>query len=351
VTLVDRVASGSGRAIGHADGVAALGLGRGSQVDPPPPSRPFPGVVRQVLRYLALGLVGVVVMLGGLVWDAVRHAGDPSLAHTEGSLFTLSSPPHVALVGGAALAVAGLTLATVRALPLSAGRRLSSPRTGMVLVMAVVVLVAGAIGAARWASGAQLPIATGPLAPANPEHHGIGIVDSHAPGPCRPTQADKDGAARLITATEEGTAKYRSFAAAIADGYVGPANPTVTEHYFNIPYTLDGRVLDMNRPESLMYTPTSHGMVLVGAMFFTNIPGEFGPEPGGCLTRWHVHANLCYSSVTFAVVGTVQEPGDTCPAGQYRYIPPPALHVWFYDVPGGRFAPEVDPAYLAKKLG
>lgn len=331
-----------------ADGTDIIGTGTGPE--PFVSGRPFSNVVRGVLRFLALGLVGVVVMLGGLVWDAIRHAGDPTLAHSEGSLFTLSSPPHVALVAGAALAVAGLTLATARALPLASGRRLSSPRTGMVLIVAVTLLIASSIGAARWASTAQLPIATGPLAPANPEHHSIGIVDSHAPGACRPTQADKDGAAKVITDAELGTAKYRSFAAALADSYVGPANPTVTEHYINVAYTLDGKTLDPTRPESLMYTPTRHGMVLVGVMYLMNIPGEFGPEPGGCLTRWHVHANLCYYP-DFSIASQLQGTSTTCPAGQFRYIPPPALHVWFVDVPGGRFAAEVDPAYLAKKVG
>src|SRR5437764_674511 len=130
-----------------------------------------------------------------------------------------------------------------------------------------------------------------------------------------------------------------------------PANPTLTEHYANVAYTQDGRVLDPNRPEALMYTPTSKGMVLVGVMYMMNVPGEFGPEPGGCLTRWHVHANVCFSAATFAPTSQLDEPGETCPGGEFRYIPPPALHVWFVDVPGGRFAPEVDAQYLAKKLG
>jgi hypothetical protein len=320
--------------------------------DGPARKRPDPPVVRRLLLFLGIGMVGVVLMFAGLVWDAVVHARDPAAGHAETSVFDLGNPAHQVLLLGGALAVAGLTAATARALSLSASRRLASSKTSAAVVVATVMVAAATGGAVRWVSTAQLPIATGPLAPsAGPDTHGIGIVNSHAPGPCRPTKAEKEGAAKLVTDTEIGTAKYRSIEAALADNHVGPANPTLTEHYANVANTQDGRVLDPNRPEALMYTPTSKGMVLVGVMYMMNVPGEFGPEPGGCLTRWHVHANVCFSAATFAPASQLSEPGDTCPAGEFRYVPPPALHVWFVDVPGGRFAPEVDAQYLAKKLG
>lgn len=313
---------------------------------------PFPKVVRGILRWLAVALLGLLTMLGGLVWDAMAHARDPDLAHQEGSLLSLSRPPHAMLAIGGVIMAASVTAALVRALALSGSRRLSSHRTAAMVVTGVLVAVASATGATRWASSAEVPVATGPLAPSpGPDHHGIGIVSQHAPGPCRATSAQKAAATKLINDTENGTARYRSFANALADGYVGPENPTLTEHYAKVAYTQDGRVLDPTRPEALMYTPTQHGMVLVGVMYMMNVPGEFGPEPGGCLTHWHIHADVCFYTATFAPAGKIQEPGDTCPAGQFRYIPPPLLHVWFVDVPGGRFADEVDAAYLAKKVG
>jgi hypothetical protein len=220
------------------------------------------------------------------------------------------------------------------------------------LVVATVVVAAATGGAVRWASTAKVPVASGPLAPSpGPDRHGIGIVSSHPPGECRPTKAQTAAAAKLVNDTEAGTAKYRTFANAVADNFVGPANPTVTEHYSNVANTQDGRVLDPNRPESLLYTPTSHGMVLVGVMYMMNVPGEFGPEPGGCLTRWHVHANVCFSAATFQPATELAADGATCPPGEFRYIPPPVLHVWLVDVPGGRFAAEVDPQYLARTVG
>lgn len=311
----------------------------------------FAGVIRALSRFLALGLLGAVLMGAGLVWDAAVHARDPGAAHAEGSLLTLSRPAHALLVGGGTLAVLGLTGATVRALSLSGSRRLSSHRTAVALVACVLLAVTGTVGAVRWASTAEPPIATGPLAPPVNESHGFGIVDSHAPGPCRPTQAQKDAAAKLYSDTEVGVAKYRSsLAAAMADGYLGPMPFTTTEHFINVAYTADGKTLDPTKPEALMYTPTERGAVLVGVVYMMNVPGEFGPDVGGCLTRWHVHTDVCYNAYGL-IVAKLTAAQPACPAGSVHLIPPPALHVWFVDVPGGRFAPDVDSDYLAKKVG
>jgi hypothetical protein len=291
-------------------------------------------------------------MVTGLLWDAVLHGRDPAAGHAESTVFTLANPAHAVLLGGGALAIVGLVGGMARVLSLSGSRWLSSQGTRVVLVMGVVVLLATTGGVLQWSAKAQVPIATGPLAPkAGPESHGVGIVNAHAAGECRPTAAQKEAAARLIADTEAGTAKYKSLAVAVADGYAGVAQPTVTEHYTKAALTSDGRMLDTQRPESLIYTPTARGPVLVGAMYFTNVPGEFGPEPGGCLTRWHIHENLCFSTATWQIATVLEKVGDPCPAGQMRLVPPAALHVWFVDVPGGRFAAEVDPGYLAMAVG
>jgi hypothetical protein len=139
----------------------------------------------------------------------------------------------------------------------------------------------------------------------------------------------------------------------VADGYVGPTSPIppgATEHYSSAANVLDGKVLDPTRPESLLYTFTSRGPVLVGVMYLTNLPGEFGPEIGGCLTRWHVHTNVCWSMATFQPVNQLAA-GETCATGTFPYIPPPALHVWLVDVPGGRFAAEVEAGALVRAAG
>ncbi len=329
----------------HADHTDRAGLA-GS-----PPWRPFSSLVRGMLRFLAVALAGVAAMLGGLVWDAVVHARDPEAAHAEGTVFSLSNPAHLLLLAGGALVIVGVTAATVRGLALSGSRRLSSPRAAATLVSVVLFATAATAGVAKWAAEPRpLPLATGPLAPSpGPDEHGIGIVNSHAPGECRPTAEQKRAAARLVADTEAATARYRNLAVAQAEGFLGPPVPAATEHYVNVLNAQDGQVLDPARPEALMYTPSPSGPVLVGAMFLMNVPGEFGPEPGGCLTRWHVHANICFSATTFAIASLMAD-DRTCPPGEFRYIPPPALHVWLVDVPGGRFAAEVDPEDVARAV-
>lgn len=347
-------------------GVAPGGLGLGKDSDPPRWPTPAPTLTptpapasatglleslpRGLLACLGGAMLGVLLLLAGLAVDAALHARDPG-AHDEASLFSLSNPGHVLLLIGGVVTVAGLTAATVRAMSASSRPFVASRITSTALVTSVVVLAAGTAGAMQWAATAQPPIATGPLAPVpGADGHGLGIVNSHDPGPCRPTAAQKAAAAKLVSDTELATAKYRNFDSAVADGYVGPANPTLTEHYSSTVYSQDGKVLDPARPESLLYTPTSRGMVLVAAMYMMNVPGEFGPEPGGCLTRWHVHTNVCFSSATFGLAG-VLAPGQTCGLGTFHWVPPPVLHVWFLDVPGGRFAAEVDAGFLANAVG
>jgi hypothetical protein len=338
------------------------GLGTVAAVEAPPaasetrpgPAAPTRGalstVVQALTRMLAVGLLGAGLMLAGLVWDAVSHARDPGAVHDEGTLFTLANPAHGLLLAGGALAIVGLTGATIRALTLSGGRRLSSPRTGTVVVLGVVVAVVGTAAAVQWASTAEPPLATGPLAPApGPDAHRIGIVNSHGNGPCRPTSAEKAAAAKLVSDTEVATARYRSLSAAVTDGYVGP-ELKFTQHFVHIGHMQDGKVLDPKRPEALMYTASPRGPVLVGVMYVMNVPGEFGPEPGGCLTRWHVHTNVCLDAATQVLLEVKEEP-VVCPPGASRYIPPPLLHVWFIDVPGGRFAAEVEDSYLTRMVG
>jgi len=310
----------------------------------------FGRVIQALTRFLAVGLLGGLLMGAGLVWDAAEHARDPELAHAEGSLLNMSRPSHLLLVAGGALVLLGLTGAMVRALSLSGGRRLSSPRAGAALVVLVLLAGGGTVGAVRWSSTAEPPVATGPLAPAPGDGHGVGVVDSHKDGACRPTRSQREAAAQLYADTEAGVARYRSLASALTEGYIGPMAFTSTEHFINVVNTTDGKSLVPTKPEALMYTPTSRGPVLVGVMYLMNVPGEFGPEPGGCLTRWHVHSNLCYNGLA-QVVAFMTPEQPVCPPGTANIIPPPALHVWFVDVPGGRFAPDVDSGYLARTVG
>ena len=62
-------------------------------------------------------------------------------------------------------------------------------------------------------------------------------------------------------------------------------------------------------------------------MYITS-PGGSTPQPGGCLTQWHVHTNLCLTKL-LNVVGAV-DPGTsaaTCPSGSQNRVTPPMIHV------------------------
>jgi hypothetical protein len=160
-----------------------------------------------------------------------------------------------------------------------------------------------------------------------------------ASGPCTstPTAAQERATVQLVNRTWADAKKYRSLAAAQAAGYF-PITPTgrAVVHYINPAYyqkTLMGRqVLTPSQPQSLVYANTTKGAVLVASMFIMSPAVPRAPQPGGCLTQWHIHTNLCFKDAgVVAATGN----GTSCPAGSVKRLTPPMLHVWFVPVPGG----------------
>ena len=154
----------------------------------------------------------------------------------------------------------------------------------------------------------------------------------------RPTAAQQHAAVRLVDASWKGAAKFRSLAAAKAAGYrpITPSGLPVV-HYLNVGYYLSDamrqKVLNAARPQSLVYANTPHGAVLVAAMYITT-PGGPTPQPGGCLTQWHVHTNLCLAKGV-GVVGVITAAHPSCPPGSRNRVTPPMMHIWFVPIPGG----------------
>jgi hypothetical protein len=142
----------------------------------------------------------------------------------------------------------------------------------------------------------------------------------------------------LVNASWAGSRKYQSLAAAKAAGY-RPVTPTGAPvvHYISpaaYAHTLTGGpVLDTRDPQFLVYANTPHGAVLAAAMYMTT-PGGATPQPGGCLTQWHVHTNLCFSR-GLGIAGAITRAHPTCPPDSRNRVTPAMLHVWFVPIPGG----------------
>ena len=153
---------------------------------------------------------------------------------------------------------------------------------------------------------------------------------AHADGAMQPTQDEIACASDLVRRTQEATARFGDYDVAVAEGYRrNPAKPNAT-HYGNRAYRLDGNVMDLERPESLIYytNPRTGEKALIGALFV--MPrGQSGPQPCGAATQWHTHA-ACATAATRDIV-TVEH-GAACEDG-YRYVEgAEMMHVWF--VPG-----------------
>ena len=166
--------------------------------------------------------------------------------------------------------------------------------------------------------------------------HGEAAIAPEGHPAREPTAAERAAADVLVTAVRLGTGRFADADVALAEGYV-QGTPYAfyglrAAHFHNEAYSQDGKFLDPERPEDLMYIKTDDGeLELIGVMFIAP-PGE-GPRVGGPLTAWHTHDDLCGGEE-----GVIAKyPDGTCPAGTYP-IEFEMLHVWLIDVPGGPFA-------------
>lgn len=123
----------------------------------------------------------------------------------------------------------------------------------------------------------------------------------------------------------------------IGDGFTGH------EHYINWDYLDDGRLLDPDHPESLVYETYRDGRPkqLVAAMFMLGSTDTLDdvPELGGALTQWHVHEDLCFTDEpgNYKVRG-LTKPDGTCTPPLVKPPQGPMIHVWITPHECGPFA-------------
>jgi len=165
------------------------------------------------------------------------------------------------------------------------------------------------------------------------------VAQVYAAGAAPATPEQQAGAAKLIEDVKSGITRFATFQTAINEGYQqttpfrfgqwGPA------HFNNRQYTREKRFLDPERPAALVYMRTQDGRtVLIGVMFLA--PKGQGPRPGGPITEWHVHDNLCITSTGAADVAMAPE---QCPPGStFLGEAVEMMHVWIFDNPDGPYA-------------
>lgn len=253
--------------------------------------------------------------------------------------------------GLAGAAVLGALLSVARP---SLGRRFAVPTTA---VLGLAFLVGGVLGMDAAASPNHHG---GDAAAAGADHHATGgaatAEAAHVPSVARPydpalpidlggidgvTPTQQAAAENLIANTLSHLPQFADPAVAEAAGY-GTIHDGGTgyEHFINAEYQGDGRVLDPDRPESLVYQIIDGERTLVAAMYMAE-PGttlETVPELGGALTQWHVHGDLCFTPPPNSRVAGLTDADGNCGAGLVKPEPVPMIHVWIRAHPCGPFA-------------
>ena len=190
-------------------------------------------------------------------------------------------------------------------------------------------------GAAIWGIGLATPDA---------RHAHVGALLQASNAVATPDQVA--AAAQLYAETKGATMAYEDWHHAWAAGYRPGGNTSMpSTHWMNDAYVKAGYVMDPHRPQGLVYANSKHGPVLLGAMFQMPHINQFGPDPGGPLTAWHQHENLCVTPLGLEF--SLMTPYAICPIGSIDISVSPMLHVWFFKTSGGPFAVDIDSSVVA----
>jgi len=145
------------------------------------------------------------------------------------------------------------------------------------------------------------------------------------------TSAQKLAASRLLERARAASTRWTSFRAARAAGFNThlakrePGDDSIGYlHAEHRRFSADRHILDVKRPESLIYaTQPGHRPVLIGVMF--SVPrGVRGPTPAGPIDRWHSHL-VCMKAQKRGL-----SPVDgRCPPRSRLTQGSEMLHLWF----------------------
>jgi hypothetical protein len=268
-------------------------------------------VARRIMRGSRAGLLGVAVLVGSIAayWPAVLTQEAPDQLGLATKLIEI-----------AALAIVLRPRGRVRAFVANA----------FITLLVLVTATTSWIGAFRASAHDEGAIAAHHV-------HAGGVAPPGAVLPAvpqrAPTDAEVAAANQLVNATRIALEKYADPANAAKDGYNVAGLAGLDFHASNAKYEHDGRTLDPERPETLVYAVAPDGRpVLLGAMFMMEELHQPGPTPGGPLTMWHAHEHVCISLAPFALAGLL-DPLGMCPLGSLDLpLTAQMMHVWV--VPG-----------------
>jgi hypothetical protein len=240
--------------------------------------------------------------------------------------------------GGAALLIAGIVGSTTASLVPSVGGHEHEHGTTATGGHTHGAVVRGNVPAG-WVAGCH----------AHTSNSGDIADVGHAPGSCSdaPVTAEQRAAAERLVADTTGAVanRYPTLQAAEKAGYrvINATGPLI--HVGNPAFQNDGRVLDPQRVESLVYVSVGKASMLLGAMYFAEPSAPQGPLIGGALTAWHIHTNLCVNPSTGTALNP--EPGNRCAPGSAIGPTAQMLHVWTIPYEGGPFADISTPALFS----
>jgi hypothetical protein len=284
-----------------------------------------------------VGLITTTIEAAAALVILSPVAASASAARQHGAAIAAVPVALVALLGTNVLAGATTATATTVAAPAKAATTTPKP--------AQRGSMAGMSGMNAHDTALSLPT-TSPAGtivwPDNMSSMAAGMKMAEPNCTAQPTSAQQKAAVNLVDQTVAAAQKYTSLAAAKAAGYV-PVTRSGARivHYINPSFYRTGGALNPDEIPALVYVNTAHGAVLSAAMYL-DPRGVTPPQPGGCLTQWHIHTDLCFSAG--GVVGN--DNSGSCPAGSANRVSQPMMHVWMTPVSGGPLTP--DPPALSE---
>lgn len=287
-----------------------------------------------------VGLAGVTV--NGAAFGGWLLAKTSGIGFVDG-LDTQESPQFADTVAAtlAVVAVAGAVTAFDRSLALRPGvnRVLTTVATLVAIALVVPGMVLTGSHTHAGTDHSHADAATPPV----PYTATLPVDLRGVPGVTDRQVAEAEA---LVTATLVTLPRFADIPTIESMGYrsIGDAS-TGYEHFVNWALVTDGRVLDPNYPESLVFRVDRRTgtRTLSAAMYIAN-PGDTldtVPDLGGALVQWHVHNDLCFAGEPMAwrVAGVIK-PGQQCRPGTFQLDEGavPMVHVWIVPHPCGPFA-------------